>query len=168
MRYLTYSWWIRTVYTHITPRTKPSNQHRHLDFKKRGFVMWPSDSGQLNTSHWGWYYSKGSLTLLTNHQPHSEKLSSHWLISNGQCRSTPTQVTENWIAWENVVCLSTWKTFVYSHLVTWPDRFYQLKNKYKDDAKCSFLEWKIYSLAHIYIHAYMQAQMQLYVKKNHN
>lgn len=29
----------------------------------------------------GWYYSKCSLTLLTNHQPHSEKLSSHWLSS---------------------------------------------------------------------------------------
>lgn len=78
----------------------------------------------------GWHHSKGSLTLLTNHQSQSEKTSRHIGQSlHGQRRSTPTQVTGNWIAGENVVCLSTWKTFVYSRPVTRPVRLYGLKNK---------------------------------------
>lgn len=103
----------------------------------------PSHTGQLNTSH----YRLASLKRLINpsDQPPVtiRKTSPHIGQSlHGQRRSTPTQVTGNWIARENVVCLSTWKTFVYSQLVTRPDRFYGLKNKSKGDAKCNFIKWK--------------------------
>lgn len=118
-----------------------NNTHTH---KKTG-VVWChlATLGQLNTSH----YRLASLKRLINpsDQPPVtiRQTSPHIGQSlHGQHRSTPTQVTGNWNARENVVCLSTWKTFVYSQLVTRPDRLYGLKNKSKGDAKCNFIKWK--------------------------
>lgn len=112
-----------------------TNAHWHLKKRNWGCVMSPSHPGQLNTSH----YRLASLKRLINpsDQPPVTigKTSRHIGQSlHGQRRSTPTQVTGNWIVRENVVCLSTWKTFVYSQLVTRSDRLYGLKNKSKGDA----------------------------------
>jgi len=113
--------------------------------------MSPRHPGQLNTSH----YRLASLKRLINpsDQPPVtiRKTSRHTGQSlHGQRRSTPTQVTGNWIARENVVCLSTWKTSVYSQLVTRPGRLYGLKNKkqrwclmqfHKVEITCFFCIW---------------------------
>lgn len=93
-------------------------------------MIWPSHPGQLNTSHYGLASLKRLINPSDQPPVTIRKTSRHIGQSlHGQRRSTPTQVTGNWIARENVVCLSTWKTFVYSQLDKRPDWLYGLKNK---------------------------------------
>lgn len=80
---LVFSFWITYTYafiqklTDIAVKTAEPNQnpiHSHRHFKQNwDFMMSPRHPGQLNTSHYSWHHSKGSLTLLTNHQSQSEK-----------------------------------------------------------------------------------------------
>lgn len=109
------------------------NQHIHIDTWKTqnwGCVMSPFHPGQLNTSHYGLASLKRLINPSDQPPVTIRKTSRHIGQSlHGQRRSTPTQVTGNWIATENLVCLSTWKIFVYSQLVTRPGRLYGLKKK---------------------------------------
>ena len=111
-------------------KQNPIDSHPHLKKLNWGCVMSPSHPGQLNTSHHGLASLKRLINPSDQPPVTIRKTSRHIGQSlHGQRRSTPTQVTGNWIARENVVCLSTWKTFVYSQLVMRPDRLYWFKNK---------------------------------------
>lgn len=135
--------------------------------------MSPSHPGQLNTSHYGLASLKRLINPSDQPPVTIRKTSRHIGQSlHGQRRSTPTQVTGNWIARENVVCLSTWKTFVYSQLVTRPDRLYGLKNKkqrwclmqfYKVEITCVFVYcWCIRVMWGKYTDSYRQAGVWLH------
>lgn len=141
------------VHCYQNHTTGQNPMHSDWHFKQNwGWKMSPSHPGQLNTSHNSWHHSKGSLTLLTNHQSQSEKhpvtLANPYMGNTGQHPHKWQEIElreRMWFVWAlEDICLLT-AGEVKTGFIGFRIRTWCLKIEMSLYWRCMWLIWGNYS-----------------------